>query len=613
MKKYISILSFPAIYLFIDVLTRFKYLKSYDGKQAFFYFLSLIFSFSLIFVGIHTIKLLTNKKFKYALIALLSLHYTVALIFSYGFYYYNNIFPNYYTIEFILSESKNSLIIFLSTLNLFSILIILAVYLLIFVYFYSVLKYERLFEFYRKKSFVLHIIIMFVILLVLNNNIRFVDQSMIVDTNFIAVNNRYIYNKISGKEFGGSGLLARNPMKISNIANPQNKLNVLVIVFESLRRQNLSLYEYNRPTTPNLVNFSNDHKDEFFKFNKSFTVASTTMLAVPAIFSGVSSFQEAIKVHQYPLLWDYGRANGMKTFYITSHSFLWYNLNIFYSNEKYDYLYNKEISKLPYYNDVGANDDATVEAFEKHVQTIGKNPFLGVLHFNTNHYPYKVPKGFQKWNNGLMDNYDNSILYQDYLLGKVFDFLKQKGLLENTAVIMTSDHGEAFREHGSIGHIESNYIEEISIPIMLYLPRAFHKNYNMNFVRENINKNIANIDVMPTVLDFLQIKDCPEIKNITKNLKGYSLLDKVDENRPIIVLNNNEISRYKVGVSILKNNYHYMYRINVQPHTEELYDLGKDQWEKDNILNKVDKKILLDMKNTLMQYKICRDVFNGKL
>src|SRR5262249_48316498 len=60
--------------------------------------------------------------------------------------------------------------------------------------------------------------------------------------------------------------------------------------------------------------------------------------------------------------------------------------------------------------------------------------------------------------------YDDCIAYLDEQLGRLLGQLQARGLLETTDVIITSDHGEAFGEHGTFGHSYGVYIEETGVP-----------------------------------------------------------------------------------------------------------------------------------------------------
>jgi arylsulfatase A-like enzyme len=74
--------------------------------------------------------------------------------------------------------------------------------------------------------------------------------------------------------------------------------------------------------------------------------------------------------------------------------------------------------------------------------------------------------------NILVDGYDSSIAYLDDQIGRLFDELRRQGLLENTLVIVTSDHGEHIQERGFSGHGLSLYRRELHVPLLVFPPRA---------------------------------------------------------------------------------------------------------------------------------------------
>lgn len=71
-----------------------------------------------------------------------------------------------------------------------------------------------------------------------------------------------------------------------------------------------------------------------------------------------------------------------------------------------------------------------------------------------------------------MDRYDGEIAYVDSQLGRLFAALKRSGRFDESLIIITSDHGEAFGEHGCFGHSNSLYQEEIHIPLIVRYPGA---------------------------------------------------------------------------------------------------------------------------------------------
>ena len=70
------------------------------------------------------------------------------------------------------------------------------------------------------------------------------------------------------------------------------------------------------------------------------------------------------------------------------------------------------------------------------------------------------------------DRYEDCIAYLDEQLDRLLGDLQGQGLLDNTVVIITSDHGEGFSEHGLIGHSFSTYLEEVGVPLVILSPGA---------------------------------------------------------------------------------------------------------------------------------------------
>jgi arylsulfatase A-like enzyme len=69
-----------------------------------------------------------------------------------------------------------------------------------------------------------------------------------------------------------------------------------------------------------------------------------------------------------------------------------------------------------------------------------------------------------------LDRYESAITYLDSELGRLFAALDRRGLLANTLVVVTSDHGEEFAEHGLIEHGNSLYHASLHVPLVLHFP-----------------------------------------------------------------------------------------------------------------------------------------------
>jgi arylsulfatase A-like enzyme len=111
----------------------------------------------------------------------------------------------------------------------------------------------------------------------------------------------------------------------------------------------------------------------------------------------------------------------------------------------------------------------------------------------------------------LIDLYDAEIRYVDTQLAWMAENLKRLGLWERSILVITSDHGEEFMEHGRTGHGFTLFDEQARIPLIIRLPRALHGG-------TRVADQVRAIDVMPTVLELLGIRD-----HETK-LRGESLV-----------------------------------------------------------------------------------------
>jgi arylsulfatase A-like enzyme len=116
--------------------------------------------------------------------------------------------------------------------------------------------------------------------------------------------------------------------------------------------------------------------------------------------------------------------------------------------------------------------------------------------------------------------YDGCINYVDDVLASLFDLLREVGLWDDTVVVVLSDHGEEFAERGRLLHSEIRGFEEIAhIPLMLKLPDS-------QLGGRRVSHLAAMVDVMPTLLDVLGLAPDPRAQ-------GVSLLPTLTDDRPV--------------------------------------------------------------------------------
>ena len=603
MKQLALFLGFTVIYLLSDVIIRSELLLLYSSKQIGFYLLSILtslFLFSSVFLIINKVR--ERKVLFHALLGLFCLYLVVTVIGSYIFFFFNGFYPNYYTFEYFRNEPQSAFVLLRDSIDLRDTII----FILGFSTFYWLLKkaIDKKVQWNRPVLIFGGMVIYLSLLSILTVKIKKYDQCLTVDSNFAAAVTRHVFDAETNRTFKGKGLGARSPIYLPKLQQHRD-FNVLVVLFESMRKHDLEAYGYQRKTTPNLYQFQQDHVNEFFVFKHPFAASTTTMLAVPAVLTGIGPYQSPEIFYSQPMIWEYGSMLNYRTFFLSSHTFKWYRFDRFYAKERLDHVWNKEKSGKEFFNDLGIDDSHTIDHLNEKIREKGERPFFGLVQLNATHYPYKIPDKFKKWKGSFLDEYDNSMYYQDYVLGKLFEELKRSGKLENTVIIFTSDHGESLKDHNNIGHVDSYYAETVSVPLMIYLPENIRPDLDRKQLKVNRAKNVSTTDIAPTIIDLLNLKDHKDVQKVWKNYTGYSLFSAIPKDRALIIMNNNEVARFKVGISMVKGKYHYIHRMNIVPNHEELYDIKKDPKETRNLIELVPKKDLKDLMDTFREYEVC--------
>lgn len=159
--------------------------------------------------------------------------------------------------------------------------------------------------------------------------------------------------------------------------------------------------------------------------------------------------------------------------------------------------------------------------------------------------------------------YRAAVPHLDAEMGAFFDELKSRGLYEDSMIIVTSDHGEEFREHGRFIHSQP-YDETIRVPLFIKFPRSWAAGTRVTEVVETV-------DIAPTILDHLGM-DPPE------TAQGESLLDLVQgaEGRSgHAVLSQDTINKTRYGLRTDE----VKLIMDLKTSRPELYDLREDPGE----------------------------------
>ncbi len=126
-------------------------------------------------------------------------------------------------------------------------------------------------------------------------------------------------------------------------------------------------------------------------------------------------------------------------------------------------------------------------------------------HFLDPHGPYLPPPAYHDLFRGkeglsLVDKYDGEIRWLDDRLGLLFENLESRGILEQTLIVITSDHGEAFGEHGQWTHGAKFFHDEVArVPLIFHSPRLFPEPERRSGPVESA------IDLLPSLVDLLTL------------------------------------------------------------------------------------------------------------
>ena len=145
----------------------------------------------------------------------------------------------------------------------------------------------------------------------------------------------------------------------------------------------------------------------------------------------------------------------------------------------------------------GTDEDLT-EAGREFLRSFGRERFFLYLHYMDVHQ-YAYDEASAKFGTSYSDTYDNAIHWVDRNVAALVQELTDLDLWRKTIVVIASDHGEGFREHGEEGHARTLYREVIDVPWIVALPFAMEPGV---VVREPV----ANVDVWPTLFELLGVE-----------------------------------------------------------------------------------------------------------
>ncbi|MBN1593877.1 MAG: sulfatase, partial [Candidatus Coatesbacteria bacterium] len=299
-----------------------------------------------------------------------------------------------------------------------------------------------------------------------------------------------------------------------------NGVNLILISIDTVRADHVSCYGYEKETTPHLDALAQDS----ILFEQAITPAPWTLPAHASLFTGLTPSQHGVQNFHQTLsdaaltLAEVLRKESFLTMGVASFEYLFPDFGLAQGFDRYYFQYPLRAEKVVE-KAVDMLDDAN-----------GKRFFM-FLHFFDPHDPYSPPAPYDtvfapsegavkvgKEHRCPVKNfigqgrrptdfdieaaislYDGEIRFVDEQLSFLFEKLKAIGIWSNTMVIVTSDHGEEFWDHGSLSHGFRLFEEQIHVPLIVKLP-------HFRDAGVRIARQVGLIDIMPTVLSELEIQ-----------------------------------------------------------------------------------------------------------
>jgi glucan phosphoethanolaminetransferase (alkaline phosphatase superfamily) len=357
--------------------------------------------------------------------------------------------------------------------------------------------------------------------------------------------------------------------------------NVVLIMVDALRADHLMAYGYHRDTSPFLNGLR--AAGELITVRSVHSSCSESACGILSVLSG----KEFADIRSNtPHIGNILKGHGYTSSFIVTGNHAWGGLRTMYDA---DYLSDGESRE-----DYSVNDDAGIIAdLEKLDLDTSKPNFLyfhlysahelGLRHRQFNEYlPLQtsfnpIASLFADEEDLLLqkiNNYDNGVLQADFFIAQIFAELERQGILENSVIYITSDHGQAFGEHGHHGHTRFLYEEHTSIPLFIFDPIA--ENYQNT-------EYATHIDIAPTILDSLGIE---------ADMPGISLLQPAPETRVTrhqsTIVDGWKLNLVKLGDMAYKHLWEgidYGERKN-----EMLFDISNDPLEQNNLIESTEAR-----------------------
>jgi arylsulfatase A-like enzyme len=274
------------------------------------------------------------------------------------------------------------------------------------------------------------------------------------------------------------------------------------------------------------------------------------------------------------------RSQGYRTAFFTPSDLQWADWNTFLSDRGFDELHDSSTLPCHPISSWGVEDRCMIDAMISALEREPARPLFLMGWTTQTHHPYEPTPGIpflSLLRERTPDDYDlerylNVLHETDRHLGRLFETVRRLGLVDDTIIVVTGDHGQAFGyPHDSWMQGKTLYQEDVHVPLMLWSPRRFKVGARSTAIA-------SHVDLAPTVAELAGLPAAPE-------WQGRSLFDAARVPRAYFYVADDQ---FTLGIREHK----WKYIFNLREGFDELYDLDRDPTEQHNLVKALPERAL---------------------
>jgi arylsulfatase A-like enzyme len=347
--------------------------------------------------------------------------------------------------------------------------------------------------------------------------------------------------------------------------SPPNALNLLLVTLDTTRADRLSAYGFQSTSMPAIDRLAR----EGIVFRQAITAAPLTLPAHCSLLTGLYPVHHGVHDNADPpldsahvTLAETLHRGGYRTAAFVAASVLAADRGL---SRGFDIYRDTTIAGASTPSPLRRPGNEVVDDALRWLSTGNDSSFFLWVHLYDAHAPYQPPEPYRT--QYATDPYQGSLAFMDSQLDRVVHALEASKQLSRTVIVVAGDHGESLGDHGELEHGIFLYDSVLHVPLIMRVPGVGARPFDAV---------TSLVDVMPTVLGFLQIRSSPvDGQDLTAVIRGTAQ----QVNRTIY-----SESRYpeRFGWSPLRSLHDGRFKFISAPRPE-LYDLEADPFEERNV------------------------------